>query len=516
MQIFSVKYFLKNSYTTNKKKSKPVQFCVKHYFILLPIEEHRKNTRILGIGDPNLAATKMANTRKRSQASASNDFPKRNRTEQIKNTSKLDEASLSGVAQKKNCTKQTEITSKLFDAPGASNPTRITVRQAENEDHNSNTGIYDSLKGNSNEIIINLEKLKKIKAPPPITITNLNREQVHASLATLNIAKYRLKFAKIGIHVYVDTVLEYETIVRALKEDNKPFYTHDLPCNRFKKIVLRGLHKMKPEEVSEEIKSSGFTGVADVKIIYPKEQRYDNHVNYIIYIHPDANIKDLLNLRTLFKTIVKWDRYKSINRGPTQCYNCQRPGHGSRNCNMPSRCLWCGENHATNNCPTYTSAVNTSITQHGNSNPNGTQVTLPGKCCNCQGSHFANNKDCPMKKKYSDIRKNMANRNRAEAKKYISAPNDFLYGPSGKPVTEDLVYQEQIKSLHYADASRSCNYNQHTPGRNANGKELFSIEEIMTITREIFQRLKNCQTKEDQLTLMFEISAKYIYNNAGK
>ena len=38
------------------------------------------------------------------------------------------------------------------------------------------------------------------------------------------------------------------------------------------------------------------------------------------------------------------------NQGPTQCHKCQRFGHMSVNCEMPSRCVRCAENHDSRDC----------------------------------------------------------------------------------------------------------------------------------------------------------------------
>jgi hypothetical protein len=48
----------------------------------------------------------------------------------------------------------------------------------------------------------------------------------------------------------------------------------------------------------------------------------------------------------------------------------------------------------------------------------------------------------------------------------------------------------------------------HERGEN----DLFQPAELAAITREVFEKSSKCRNKHDQLTLIFEITAKYIYN----
>lgn len=431
----------------------------------------------------------------------------------------------SSSSNNKNKIKKPE-TSVLFTSDGSSKPTRISVTSGI-----QTSNAFQILDGNDDEVIVTREKKKR--KPPPITTTNWIEEEIHASLATMKITSYSIKHATVGIHIYITETEDFVKYVAALKESNKQvnsnkinFYTHDLPDQQHKKIVLRGLRKMDNNLILAELTKNEINFVVDIKVIYPKQPRYENHVNYILYLQRDADVKKLTSIHALFKTAIKWDRYRSIKRGPVQCYTCQRPGHGGRNCDMPERCLWCAGPHTAKNCKEYQEAAEASIQNQGASS-NTPAVTLVGKCCNCQGDHFANDENCKFRQRYSDMRKRLSNSNRKEAQRYSHNPDNFDWSVNkerqasqpiqqivneGRPRYSDAARSVNIASV--ANAAREANVSQ-APSANNSG-DLFSLEEIMTITREIITRLENCKTKGDQLCVIYEVSAKYLCNHGCK
>ncbi|XP_047000583.1 uncharacterized protein LOC124616321 [Schistocerca americana] len=69
--------------------------------------------------------------------------------------------------------------------------------------------------------------------------------------------------------------------------------------------------------------------------------------------------------------------------GPGRCFNCQKVGHMARDCDMPMRCVRCGEKHKYEECPV----------------PQGEGKE---KCCNCAGAHPASYLGCPEFRKARD------------------------------------------------------------------------------------------------------------------
>ncbi|GFW38921.1 uncharacterized protein TNCV_1818621 [Trichonephila clavipes] len=63
---------------------------------------------------------------------------------------------------------------------------------------------------------------------------------------------------------------------------------------------------------------------------------------------PDS--PDIFKLDKRCYLTVKIDTFNR-RPGSTQCYNCNLFNHSSKNCNIKTRCLKCGEPHRTGDCP---------------------------------------------------------------------------------------------------------------------------------------------------------------------
>ncbi|GFX87254.1 uncharacterized protein TNCV_596031 [Trichonephila clavipes] len=82
-----------------------------------------------------------------------------------------------------------------------------------------------------------------------------------------------------------------------------------------------------------------------------------------------------LRLKTLGYLSVRVEGYDG--RGVTQCYTCNKFNHTSENCHLNPRCLKCGENHITRDCPLK-------------------QKLETAYCINCNiYGHMANYRGCP-------------------------------------------------------------------------------------------------------------------------
>ena len=117
------------------------------------------------------------------------------------------------------------------------------------------------------------------------------------------------------------------------------------------RVALKGLHKMPVDDLVKELNSLEIHP-KEIRMITPTNTRHASDVVYIVSFEAGSiKLRDLLQKRVVYHTIVKWESYRR-KEGVVQCSRCQRPGHGARNCNMPLRCCLCGENHETLRCPT--------------------------------------------------------------------------------------------------------------------------------------------------------------------
>ena len=144
-------------------------------------------------------------------------------------------------------------------------------------------------------------------------------------------------------------------------------------------------------------------------------------------------------------SIVQWEAYKR-KTGLVQCTRCQRPGHGSRNCNMLARCNFCGDGHDSSTCPVRKSKLEALQNSMGTSNiiPGAAlEVEIPSKCCNCNAEgHFASDPKCPRRLAYIQARCSRAQGGRVNAKVHVTAPtqSSISMQPGG------ITYADMFKS----------------------------------------------------------------------
>lgn len=119
----------------------------------------------------------------------------------------------------------------------------------------------------------------------------------------------------------------------------------------------------------------------------------------------------------------------------TQCLNCLRYGHLSKQCRSAKRCSKCGENHEESICNTNSP-----------------------KCTSCNGTHPATDPTCPERKNQTEIKKYMAFNNVGykEAKSRFKSYSEIAATPASQ-VPNFLDYN-RFQPLQ--------NYQEFTPEKN--------------------------------------------------
>lgn len=387
---------------------------------------------------------------------------------------------------------------------------------------------YDPLTNIANEVVVTKEKKLRI---PPITLFNTTRDEVQKSMQKLQIENYDSKLLKYGIQIFCKSTENFSTVSADLVKSQRQFYTHDLPSNKLFKVVLRGLHQLEITELTNEIKLHNVTPES-IKIITPKNVRYANHVNYILYFKKgEVKLDELRKIRSLFHTIVTWEPYRIQRTGPIQCNRCQRPGHGARHCNMMPRCEFCAEEHDSKNCPRFQEIQKKAEEVSANG---GTSIDLSisAKCCNCdQVGHFASDPGCPKKKAYAERRtKRSSNGKKAQQPTAKFSKEDFPVlsenaisnATTRTPQAPSGSYAQQVTFSPGKPTASFNNFNSFvTNNGSANMNKIdapFSFEEMMSLTSDILINLRNVRTasREDVLIAVMQISLKYLYNDGSK
>lgn len=159
-------------------------------------------------------------------------------------------------------------------------------------------------------------------------------------------------------------------------------------------------------------------------------------------------------------TKTKWETYKKVKQY-TQCFRCQRFGHGAMNCNMRPRCVKCGQEHLPHEC----NLVKTD--------------TSKATCANCGGDHPANFGRCPELEKYLQTKLNRA---KETAKTQMTA----------RPLPASTVRQ----GMSYSAASRNetIEYTQHNAltylaNETTKMSQMCNLKQLLNILREANSRL---------------------------
>lgn len=215
---------------------------------------------------------------------------------------------------------------------------------------------------------------------PPIVIASYKNWQ--QLLRSLGIA-YEAKFIGNLLHITVTSIGDFRSLQKLLREKNVPFHTFTPPAEKEIKVTLRGLpHDTPPDDIKIALENEGFAPghITPLTRRDPAEQGRRLPANtFLVKIKKAGNWDQIWQLQKLLSVRISIDKFRPP-RGIAQCYNCQRFGHASENCNLPSRCLKCGEDrHLARDCQ------------------NRQAMTGP-KCCNCGGPHPANYRGCPSHK----------------------------------------------------------------------------------------------------------------------
>lgn len=362
--------------------------------------------------------------------------------------------------------------------------------------------------------------IKKVRIPPIIVPPLATRITIKAALGRLGIADYFIKHASVGIYVHVNTLEHHKKIRELFKNDGIYFFSHDLPEDKMVKVVLRGLDKMVTSKLTNELKSLGFEP-NDVKVIVPKQSRYTDHANYIIYFKRDSvDLKALYNVKAIFHTIIRWEPYRSSRSSPTQCRRCQRPGHGTRHCGMPPRCMYCAKDHQSDECPCIKAAYDEAKTISGQETPSTLTAppTLSLVCCNCDGAHAASDPQCPAKLKYQQIQRGLSSRNRRPPpREFVRREEDFPYSlptaslPAATSTSRRPLYSQVAATVSPKTTARKI-ISPMNPSSNDGSDDLFSVEEITSLVQEMLSSLSKCRNKSDQFQVISNLAIKYVYN----
>ncbi|XP_039430824.1 uncharacterized protein LOC120413916 [Culex pipiens pallens] len=219
------------------------------------------------------------------------------------------------------------------------------------------------------------------------------------------------------------------------------------------------------------------------------------HVLYLLYFDRGAvKIQDLRRNKTLDGFWVTWRFYSKNPADTAQCHRCQRFGHGSRHCNLPPKCVKCGEEHFTERC---TLPRKTSLGDNDNTQKHKSLV----KCANCQGNHTANYRGCAARKNYIEEQE--------KKKQKSAASKQPLQSTRATPVPKPTVPPGWGRSYASVTAAGSGTAAEQYA---VTGENLFTLPEFFSLAGEMMTRFRTCRNKAEQFLALSELMMKYIYH----
>lgn len=324
-----------------------------------------------------------------------------------------------------------------------------------------------------------LPKAKKVRVPP-ISVVNLTTKQVREVLSINSFAQteYHMKATKSGVKLLCLREEGFRSAVSVLKSSNIQFHTFTPAADQPMKIVLSGLSVYDVSELEAELASFGIVPT-EVKLFSRKVVGLEESALYLLHFAKGSvRLSELRKVKAIFSTIVNWRYFERKPSDAVQCHRCQQFGHGMRNCNLLPLCVKCGEKHLSSDCKLPKKAD-----LQGDRNENRSSI----KCANCSGQHTANYRGCPSRKNYLEKLAKI----RAERRNPVPPPPPPC-SSQGRPNNPANSYAEVLK--------------------NQSSNNLFSLSEFLALARDMFDRLANCQTKQQQLLALLELTTKYVYN----
>lgn len=263
-----------------------------------------------------------------------------------------------------------------------------------------------------------------------------------------------------------------------------------------KKIVLYGLDKYDPQDILEELKACNIDPI-EVKTMTIKDQKYENHNNYLVYFRQMdvITLEKLKTIKSIFDTIIRWDIYKYKNIGPSQCRRCFMYGHAENGCRMDFKCGVCAKDHQTKECPLIEAR-----------NKAGKTKISPKllKCANCGENHVSTYRECTVRTNYIENKQRYQ-----QQKKVIFNHTNNRHQQDGGQFQHQQQRRQTDHNVNFNTSSRV------RPGVSysdvSKNQELFSPEECMNLLKDLLSRLKTCQSKEDQLMVIANITVEYLY-----
>lgn len=226
--------------------------------------------------------------------------------------------------------------------------------------------------------------IKKDRVPP---ITMIQKEHYNSLITVIkkdNIKIHYIKNKSTGLEILPVTTDDYRKLTNIFDHFNEEYFTFPLKEEKNLKIVIRGIPEcINIEDIKAELQAMKF----NILKISRMNRKIDDTKIPLPMIFAELPLtmesKEIFNITHInyLKVIIEPLRVKKSDI--IQCHHCQGFGHTQTKCHLIPKCIKCTDNHTWKECPK-------------------TKNDAP-QCTNCEGSHPANYRGCPIFKQQKEI-----------------------------------------------------------------------------------------------------------------
>ncbi|KAL4107111.1 hypothetical protein QTP88_018543 [Uroleucon formosanum] len=276
-----------------------------------------------------------------------------------------------------------------------------------------------------------------IRRPPPIFVRGLyNFSDLCTKLIELiGVDNFYCKSSTDRVKIMTTNPESYRSLVHFLKDQKAEFHTFQLKEDKPLRVVIRNLHPTTPTELIKSELEMRLFEVRQVSSVLHKVNKHPLPL-FFVDLEPTDHSNDIYNLTSLLHTLIKVEepyKPKTIN----QCSNCQDYGHTKSYCGYPARCVRCGAQHMTSDCPN--------------------SRDTPPKCALCSGDHPSNYKGCSI---YRDLQRRKKPKPNNQVTNNINPKN--IHVQETQPVKAPSTHPPAA-NYTYAQATANSNTNNTAP-----------------------------------------------------
>jgi len=277
------------------------------------------------------------------------------------------------------------------------------------------------------------------KPPPPIFVRGVvNYLDLCTSLIELiGVDNFFCKTSADRLKIQTSNPESYRALIHFLKDQEAEFHTYQLKQDKPLRVVIRNLHPTTNVDIIKEELEVRLFEIRRVTNVLHKVTKIPLPL-FFVDLEPSIKSAEIFHLSSLLHTKIKVEEpYKS--KTISQCTNCQEYGHTKTYCGYPSRCVRCGSNHKSPDCPN--------------------QRSDPPKCALCRGDHPASYKGCSIYKDLQRAKKPYTKSNFVPTNTRFNTTNVR----DSHPINDTHPTQPDPHSPTYAQATSGRSANNPTP-----------------------------------------------------